>query len=323
MLLTGYTGFIIGTFACAFAPSYELLIAARILAGGFGGLISAQVLSIVADTFPFERRGKAMGILMTAFSFAAAIGVPTGLILAKNFGWHIPFIVIGCTGLIVIVLVYFYVPNMIGHIQAKATRTSPFDVVKNILTNTNQKLALLLMIALMIAHFAIIPFIAPYMEFNVGFDKNQVTLIYFVGGIVSMLSGPFVGSLSDKYGKLKVFAIFSLLAIIPVFMITNMPHIEYYYVLVVTALFFIFAGGRIIPAQAIITSVVYPQQRGGFMSLSSSFQQLSTGFAALLAGSIIEKTESGQLLNYHYVGYIGIALTFVCIFIAGKVKSVS
>jgi predicted MFS family arabinose efflux permease len=87
-------------------------------------------------------------------------------------------------------------------------------------------------------------------------------------------------------------------------------------------MFFIFGGGRIIPAQAIITSVVHPQQRGGFMSINSSVQQLSTGFSAMLAGFIVQKTETGQLMNYHYVGYIGIALTLVCIFIAKRVKSI-
>jgi len=239
VLLTGYAGFIIGTFACAFAPSYLLLIAARIFAGAFGGLIGAQVMSIVADSFPFERRGKAMGIMMGAFAFAAAIGVPSGLFLAKNFGWHFPFIVIGSIGVVVFVLVSFKIPNMIGHIQLAEHRPSPWSVITNIKKDKNQQRALLLMITLMIGHFSIIPFIAPYMEFNVGFTKDQVTLIYFVGGVVSIMTSAFVGSMSDKHGKLKVFTIFALLSTIPVFMLTNMPREPYYLVLIVNAFFFI------------------------------------------------------------------------------------
>jgi predicted MFS family arabinose efflux permease len=322
VLLIGYGGFIVGTFACAFATSYELLILARILAGGFGGLISAQVLSIIGDSFPFEKRGRAMGILMTAFAFASAVGVPAGLFLAKHFGWHIPFVVIASLGSIVIVFVYFYVPKMVGHIDKSDKKINPFDVINHIKKSGNQQRALLLMVALMMAHFSIIPFIAPFMEFNIGFTKDQVTLIYLVGGLVSIVSGPLVGSMADKYGKHKIFAIFCLCSVIPIFLITNMPKIDYQYVLVVTAMFFIFGGGRIIPAQAIITSVVHPQQRGGFMSINSSVQQLSTGFSAMLAGFIVQKTETGQLMNYHYVGYIGIALTLVCIFIAKRVKSI-
>jgi len=323
VLLTGYAGFIIGTFACAFAPSYLLLIAARIFAGAFGGLIGAQVMSIVADSFPFERRGKAMGIMMGAFAFAAAIGVPSGLFLAKNFGWHFPFIVIGSIGVVVFVLVSFKIPNMIGHIQLAEHRPSPWSVITNIKKDKNQQRALLLMITLMIGHFSIIPFIAPYMEFNVGFTKDQVTLIYFVGGVVSIMTSAFVGSMSDKHGKLKVFTIFALLSTIPVFMLTNMPREPYYLVLIVNAFFFIFAGGRMIPAQAMVSAVVLPQHRGGFMSISGSLGQIASGVAALLAGSIIQKMPTGELLNYQYVGYIGITLSVVCVLIARKIKAIS
>ncbi|MDQ3048736.1 MAG: MFS transporter [Bacteroidota bacterium] len=323
VLLTGYIGFVIGTFACAFAPSYELLVAARILAGAFGGLIGAQVLSIVGDSIPFERRARAMGIMMAAFSFASAIGVPTGLFLAKHFGWHAPFLVIGSLGLIIIPLVHFFVPKMRSHIVDASERPAAFSVISNILKDKNQQRALLLMVTLIVGHFSIIPFIAPYMEFNVGFTKDQVTLIYFVGGLVTMFTGPLIGIMADKYGKLKVFTIFALLAIIPVFLMTNMPRVPYYLVLIVTAFFFIFAGGRMIPAQAMITSVVLPKQRGGFMSINSSLQQIATGFAALFAGLIIHKSGNGELQNYDYVGYIGIALTIACIFLARRVKAIN
>jgi len=323
VLLTGYIGFILGTFACGLAPSYEFLLAARILAGTFGGLISAQVLSIVADSFEFERRGRAMSAIMAAFAFASAIGVPFGLLLSKYWGWHIPFIVIGCLGIIIIPLVMLFIPKMDKHIQSLENRPSPISVITNIFKNNNQLRALLFMIILMMGHFSIIPFIANYMEYNVGFSKNQVILIYLVGGVVSMVSSPIIGKLADKKGKLQVFIIFAILATIPIFLITNMPRIYYGWVLIVTSLFFIFAGGRIIPAQAIITSVVTPQQRGGFMSINSALQQLSTGLSALIAGLIIEKTDKEELLNYQYVGYIGIVLSILCIFIARKVKPVS
>ena len=82
LLFFAYIGFVIGTFSCAWAPNYALLVGARILAGLFGGMIGAQVLSIVSDTFGYERRASAMGILMTAFSLASVAGVPAGLWLA-------------------------------------------------------------------------------------------------------------------------------------------------------------------------------------------------------------------------------------------------
>ena len=78
-------------FLLCFRPELWILLAARTLAGFFGGMIAAQVLSIVADTFEYQRRASAMGILMTSFSLASVIGVPTGLWLAAHYSWHAPF----------------------------------------------------------------------------------------------------------------------------------------------------------------------------------------------------------------------------------------
>jgi predicted MFS family arabinose efflux permease len=322
VLLLGYIGFIVGTFACAYAPTYALLVAARIFAGSFGGLIGAQVLSIVGDVIPFSRRGSAMGTLMAAFSVASVVGVPVGLYLAAELSWHAPFIGVGLIGLIVIPLIYFFIPSMKGHIQNISQRPSPFSVITNIRDDANQQRGLILMIFLQLGHFSIILFIAPYMVSNVGFTEHQVTYIYLVGGALTFFTSPMVGKLADKYGKFIILSIFIVLSAGPVFLITHMPAIPYYYVLVVTAFFFIFSGGRMIPAQAMITAVVTPQQRGGFMSINSSVQQLASGSAAMLAGAIVTTNESGQLQNYNYVGILGIIISLMSIVIARKLKTV-
>ncbi|RYY81219.1 MAG: MFS transporter, partial [Chitinophagaceae bacterium] len=95
VLLFGYTGFLLGTIACGFAPSFYALLAARLVAGLFGGLIGAQVLSIISDVFPYERRGQAMGSVMSAFSIASTLGVPFSLYLANLISWHAPFLLVG------------------------------------------------------------------------------------------------------------------------------------------------------------------------------------------------------------------------------------
>ncbi len=317
VLLTGYTGFLIGTICCGIAPSFELLLSARVLAGAFGGLIGAQVLSIVADIFPYERRGVAMGSIMAAFSFASVIGVPFGLLLANMISWHAPFIFIGVLGLIINFMVIRYLPSMKGHIRAPQADISRgkqmLQVIKGIVSDKAQLNALLLMGSLMMGHFMIIPFINPYMEFNVGFTKNQTPLIYLVGGALTFFCSPIIGRWSDKYGKLRVFQIFVLASILPIFLITNMPAIPFYFVLAVTGIWFVLSTGRSIPAQAIISNVPSPEQRGSFMSFSSSVQQLFTGLASLIAGWIVYTGDDGKIHNYQYVGYISVALVLSCL----------
>jgi predicted MFS family arabinose efflux permease len=94
LMLCLYVLFLMATLACGLAPDYPTLLAARAFAGATGGLLGAMVQLFVASLIPFERRGKAMGIVMAAISVSAVIGVPLALFLANRFptlSWRAPF----------------------------------------------------------------------------------------------------------------------------------------------------------------------------------------------------------------------------------------
>lgn len=321
VLLFGYSGFILGTLGCALAPSYQFLLIARVIAGLFGGLISAQVLSIVGDNFSYERRATAMSYLTTAFSVASVAGVPLGLYLATITSWHAPFLLVGGLGFVILFMVMKYVPSMATHLTL--AKRKPTDAFVNVYRSKNQQRALLLSIVMMLGHFSIIPFISKYLVSNVGFTNYDVSLVYLIGGGATIFTAPLVGRIADKKGKFPVFAVMCCLCLIPVFLITNMPPISIYLALAITTIFFIFVSARMIPMQAMVTSVVSPQQRGGFMSINSSLIQLGSGLAALIAGFIISETPEHKLIHYDYVGYMGMAATIACIFIARKLKMIS
>lgn len=322
VLLFAYIGFTVGTFSCALAPNYELLVAARVLAGLFGGMIGAQVLAIVADTFGYERRARAMGILMTSFSLASVAGVPAGLWLAAKFSWHIPFVAIGALGVIVAILIALFVPPVNAHLDESQPAGNPLRVLTDIFQTPNQMKALSLSTVLMLGHFSIIPFIAPSLVGNIGYDEHNIFLIYLVGGALTMFTAPLVGKVADRRGKYPVFVTFALLSLIPVWLITNLWPMPLWGVLLISGLFFIFVNGRMIPMQAIVSGVVTPQQRGGFMSINSSVQQLATGLAAMIGGAIVHKTADGHIEHYAVVGYISILLIAASIWLAGRVKPI-
>lgn len=321
VLLFAYTGFLAGTLCCGLAPDPYFLMAARILTGFFGGLIGAQVLSIIADTFSYEIRGRAMGTVFMAFSVASVIGVPFSLYLANKISWHAPFIFIALIGLPIMFLIIKYLPPMNQHLQSRGNveqRYKPdvIKVFKEIIANRSQVIALMLSGGLMLGHFLIIPFINPYMEFNVGFSKDQTPVIYMVGGVAALLSSSFIGRLADKHGKFKVFRICLIISIIPVFVITDMPTMPFAAVLAVFGCWFLFSTGRNIPAQAMISTVVNPAQRGQFMSFNSSFQQLFTGIASIIAGLIVSQDSKGRILHYNWLGYLSAAIVFGTLFLA-------
>jgi len=312
IILIGYSGFLLGTIACGFAPSYLTLLFSRIFAGVFGGLIGAQVLSIVADTFTYNRRGTAMGAVMSSFSLASTFGVPFSLYLANIFSWHAPFLFIGFLGIVIIPLINKYVPKMNAHINVTDEKGVKLEALTTVIQNPKQRLALLFSGMIMMGHFLIIPFINPYMEFNNGYSKQQTPLIYLVGGIAAFFASNILGKLSDKYGKLKVFTICIILSLPLVVTITNMPPIAFWIVLVFFALWFIVATGRGVTAQAMVSNVVEPQKRGSFMSFNSSLQQLGTGAASLIAGFVVLEGEGGKILRYSWLGYLSILILLIC-----------
>lgn len=319
-LLFGYTGFIIGTFLCGIAPDYKFLIGARIIAGLFGGLIGAQVLSIVADTFAYEKRGRAMGILMAAFSVASVLGIPISLYIANFFTWHAPFIMVAVIGVVLIPLCLKFIPPMTSHLNSRE-KLKPATGFLIVFSRKSSLVALGLTAVMVFGHFIVVPFINPFMEFNVGFTKEQIPLTYVVGGAATLFSAPFFGKLSDKKGKLLIFTACSIATLPFVYFITNMPRISFYYVLAITGLWFVVANGRMIAAQAMVSNVMEPQYRGSFMSVNSSLQQLFVGSASFMAGLIVTNDPvTKKIGHYEWAGYVSIVLLSFCIYLGYALK---
>jgi predicted MFS family arabinose efflux permease len=309
-LVFAYIGFLIGTLACGIAPTYITLLGARILAGLFGGVIGAQVLSIVADLFTYERRGRAMGAVMSAFAAASILGVPISLYMTNlfKFDWHVPFLMIGSFGAIFVPLIIRYIPSMTTHVRKKEETDHPLRALILVCKVPEQRSALIFSCLLMMGHFLIIPFINPYMEFNKGFSKDLTPMIYLSGGLASFAAAILLGRFSDKIGKLPVFSWSVFFSLFMVMLITAMPNVHFSIVLGFFAVWFVVATGRAITAQAMISEVVRPEQRGSFMSVNGSVQQLGSGIAAFAAGAIVVTDKSGKISHYNWVGYLSVVV---------------
>jgi MFS transporter, DHA1 family, inner membrane transport protein len=320
-LIVAYAGFLIGTLACGIAPNYLLLLLSRIVAGIFGGILGSQVFSIVADLFNYERRGRAMGAVMSAFAVASVIGIPLSLFLTNLYksDWHIPFITIALLGTLLIPFIIKYLPSMKGHIGVNKN-TSVFGSLTNTMRLKKQRDALFFSCLFMLGHFLVIPFIPSYLEFNKGFSKFQIPLILLCGGVASFIAAITLGRLSDKKGKLPVFLWSVFISIFLVLILTNMPSMHLGIALLFFAVLFMVVTSRIVMAQAMITGVVSQQQRGSFMSVNGSMQHLGQGIASLLAGVIVKTDKTThQLFYYNWVGYLSIGILIISVLIGKKV----
>lgn len=307
-LMVIYTGFVLGTLACAMAPSYELLLLARGFTGLFGGVLNAIVLSIVGDAIVPQKRGRAIGIVMASFSAAAAFGVPFGSYFAATFSWHFPFYFLALLGVGVLLMVHFFVPALSGHIVGGGNR-NPLAGLQIALQDRDRLLALLLMFCMMMGQFSVIPYISDYMVQVVGLKVTDIPVIYLTGGVATIFTAQLIGRLADRFRRQAVFAGLTLLSLLAIAAVTNMPVTSLAVVLCGTTPFFIFISGRSIPATALITTTVHPAQRGSFMSVVSSVQQLASGLAVPAAGYIMQ----GDYGRYPLAGLFAITASLLAI----------
>lgn len=318
VLLLTYLGFILGTLFCGLADTYIWLILARVATGAFGGVTNATIFSIVSDIIPFERRGKASGIIMSAFSLATVLGVPIGLLIASQWNWKTPFLILVLLCIIIWIISFVILPNVREHLSAEVQKAH--HTLFALLKDKNVILAFLFMSSLMLAGFSVIPFISPYLVANVKILESELSYIYFVGGVTTLFTANLIGKLADKLGKKETFLTIASISTIPIGLITNLGQVGLVLTLGVTTLFFVFVSGRMVPAIAILSSVVSSEKRGIFLSLNTSVQQFASAFASFLSSSIIGKNFHEELTNYWMVGIVGLIFSFVSIYISQKIK---
>ena len=320
VLLFIYFGFSIGTILCGLSQSYLLLISMRFITGLFGGIIGALVLSIVSDLYLFKERGKAMGVVMAAFSAASALGVPFGLYLAEQYGWEFPFLMLGSLGLVVSVLLFFFFPDMTDHLSSLDNKRKPKETLLLITKDKNQMMALLTSMVVVLGHFLIIPFITPYMIRNVGLDQSQIVYIFLLGGIATIFTSRIIGGMVDKFGVMKVFFITLIISIIPTIGITHLGPSSLWIALCFTTLFFVFGSGRMIPPNTIITAAASQENRGSFLSMRSGMAQLAIAFSSFLSGIVVTESSGGTLINYNLIAYLSIVVCFIGLWLTSRLK---
>lgn len=319
LLLTLYILFGAATLACGLAPTYYTLMAARVLAGVFGGVLSALSQTIVADVIPFERRGRAMGIVMTSFSVSTVAGVPLGLFLAANFSWHAPFFGIAALVGVLAAGAFITLPPLTDHLKMQF-KPSAWRGIGQVLADPNHLKAFAFSGLLMFAGFTVIPFITIYLQANVGWRTDQVPYVYLCGGLVTLVTARMIGVLTDRKGKVFIFRLMAVLVIVPMVATTLTEGWPMWAVLLVSTAFFACMSGRMIPGMAIITSAANPQLRGTFMALNSAVQSAAMGTAAFIGGLIISRDAQNLVQHYWMASLVGATASIAAIFVVGKLK---
>ncbi|MFN3454395.1 MAG: MFS transporter [Pseudobdellovibrio sp.] len=320
LLMFFYIGFIIGTLFCGLANSYEALLIARIVTGLFGGVIGSIVLAITTDIFPLQMRGRVMGIIQTAFAASQILGIPVGLYLSNHWGWHIPFMMIVAISILAAFVIWFYLNPIDGHLKLQHEGHSPLYHLWLTLKNPKYIIAYLTTALLTTGGYMLMPFGSAFSVNNLGVSLTDLPLVYLITGLFTIMIGPLVGKISDTFGQFKTFIFGALMTILMVVIYTHMSVSPLWLVILVNVLLFIGIFSRVIPAQALTSATPSQAQRGSFMAVNASLQQVSGGIASVIAGLIVVETVAGKIENFEIIGYILVATTLISIYTVRRIE---
>lgn len=322
LLLFFYAGFIAGTIFCAIANGYYALLAARIVTGVFGGVVGAILMSIITDIFTLQQRGRVMGYVQMAFAGSQILGIPIGLVISNLWGWHATFWMVAVLAILIGVFILMKLQPLTGHLKLQTDKNA-IQHLWHTIQKKDYRVGFLATAILSMGGFMLMPFTSAFIVNNVGISQEQLPIIFFFTGISSMIIMPLIGRLSDRVDKYKVFTIGSLLAIVMILIYTNLTPVHIWIVIMVNVILFMGIMSRMVPATALNSAVPEAYDRGAYMSINSSLQQMAGGLAAMFAGFVVvQQTPTSPLENFNFLGIIMVGFMVWCIYLVKRVSQI-
>jgi predicted MFS family arabinose efflux permease len=304
------------------ANTYTSLVIARIVTGIFGGVIGSISMAIVADLFALQQRGRVMGFLQMGFGASQVLGIPIGLYLANAWGWQSPFFMIVAVSVIVWIIALVKLQPITEHLKVQKEHSALQHLWKTI-ANRQYRIGFLATAALSLGGFMMMPWGSAFAINNLKVTTHQLPILFMVAGVSTLIIMPMIGKLSDRIDKFKLFAIASAWMLVVVLIYTNLSAVPFWVVMFVNVLLMIGIMSRMVPSIALTTALPEMKDRGAFMSVNSSLQQIAGGVAAGIGGMIVsQKTKNSPLEHYDTLGYAVVFVIIVCVYLVYRVSKV-
>jgi len=297
------TGLVVATAACGFATGFVTLIAARMIAGVFGGIAETLSYTMISDGIALERRGRVLGMVQSSVAVAQVLGVPAGLELARLGGWRAPFFGLAALGTLVVLAVMLMLPPQRAHLLVPP---GPF---REVLRRPVVWLGLGGMAIGMVAHFALVPNLPAYFQLNRGYPRDQLGLLYMIAGAVGLGTAWFGGLLTDRYGAARIVAfgatLYAAVLIVGfIYPVDAVPVVLIFVGLMISSF-------RFVPMEVLLLRIPGPQERARFTSVNSAVVCVGSASGAMLGAQILSEGPNRSLIGMEHLAWFALTLTLV------------
>ena len=322
LLLFFYIGFIVGTIFCGLANSYHTLFVARMVTGVFGGVIGSVSMAIITDIFNIQQRGRVMGYVQMAFAGSQILGIPIGLFIADKLGWNYTFFMVVILALIIGIAIILKLKPLTEHLKLQNDKNA-IQHLWHAIKKKNYRIGFMATALLSMGGFMLMPFTSAFLVNNVLIPQKNLPLIFLFTGLSSIIIMPIIGRISDKIDKFKLFTIGSLIACVMIVIYTNLTPVPIWLVIIVNMVLFMGIMSRMVPATALSSAVPDMIDKGAYMSVNSSLQQMAGGLAAIFAGLVVSQpSKTGPIENFNVLGFVMVGLILWCVYLMSRVSKI-
>jgi len=322
LLLFFYVGFIVGTLFCGLSDTFLMLLTARVVTGLFGGVIGSISMAIVSDLFPLEKRGRVFGFLQMGFGASQVLGIPLSLYIATVWGWQSPFLMIVVLATIILLLIMLKLNPVTEHLDNK-TEQNAIAHLWQTLNLRKYRIGFLATAFLSLGNFMMLPWGSAYVINNLNITVQELPFIYMASGVCTLTIMPIVGKLSDRFDKFYLFTVASIILIFVIIIYANLGPVSFWIVLIMNLGLQVGFMSRMVPSIALTSALPQKKDRGAFMGINSSLQQIAGGIAAAVSGMIvIQNDKFSPLEHYDYLVYVVVLLSIISVFLLFRVSRI-
>jgi predicted MFS family arabinose efflux permease len=286
ILLLGCGAMTIALILHTLAVDYFSFLFVRLLAGAAGGVLSGAAASYIGDSFPYSRRGWATGWVMSGAAFGQIAGIPLGIVMAARWGVSSPFYAFAATMAVTVLLLYFGVPQPpVGTSDHPLTvRRAASDYLAMLKRPEVAWAAAAFFLAFLGVSVFVI-YLPTWLERNLGASGDEIAMMFLVGGVANVVTGPQAGKLSDRIGRRGIILLacigLSLAMLLTVPLVNSLfsAYVLFFIVMVLVAM-------RVSPFSALLTTLVKDERRGSLMSLTVALGQMGFALGGAIAGPL-------------------------------------